>query len=252
MANPRQRRKSRSSSHKPVHQSRRAKKILKKQPAIRGPKVLQEAWDKRKTVRQNYAALGLAASLNPRTSGGVERVATSSEEQQNADDGVDMACTEAQNSSKRKSNAGDIPKGHGRIVRDAEGNIIGLELGDEEEEAAAADVMQGQLVEDRASAITPETSSWVSLGRDPGQAKSHTDVVEALEKVSSSSGRVPRFSSTSEVLCLQRLISRYQEDVDAMAHDRKLNPDQRTAGELNRAIRKAGGFQKLSAPVSRT
>jgi hypothetical protein len=76
MANPRQRRKTRS-SHKPVHQSRQAKKLLKKQPralgflidmsalptpilifdihqAIRGPKGLQEAWDKHKTVRQKY------------------------------------------------------------------------------------------------------------------------------------------------------------------------------------------------------
>jgi nucleolar protein 16 len=74
MVNPRQRRKVRS-SHKPVHHSRQAKKLLKKQPralgfflemsalptlilifdthqAIRGPKALQEAWDKHKTVRQ--------------------------------------------------------------------------------------------------------------------------------------------------------------------------------------------------------
>jgi nucleolar protein 16 len=34
MANPRQRRKARSSSHKPVSHSRRAKKLLKKQPGM--------------------------------------------------------------------------------------------------------------------------------------------------------------------------------------------------------------------------
>ncbi|KAH9060100.1 hypothetical protein EDB87DRAFT_1551613, partial [Lactarius vividus] len=71
MANPRQRRKARS-SQKPVRHSRQAKKLLKKQPPIRGPKALRDAWDKHKTVRQNYAALGLAASLNPRASGGAE------------------------------------------------------------------------------------------------------------------------------------------------------------------------------------
>jgi len=30
-----------------------------------------------------------------------------------------------------------------------------------------------------------------------------------------------------------------------MARDRKLNPDQRTSGELRRLIKKAGGFEKL-------
>lgn len=78
MANPRQRRKARSGSHKAVRHSNNAKKNLKKQPrqssicillcqrnyvelvslylavAIRGPKVLQDAWDKHKTVRQKY------------------------------------------------------------------------------------------------------------------------------------------------------------------------------------------------------
>src|SRR5712671_4385862 len=130
MANPRQRRKARS-AHKPVHHSRQAKKLLKKQPralgflvemsalptlisifythqAIRGLKILQEAWDKHKTVRQkyvysvrdreyliidgqlclchgsffaSYAALGLTVSLNPCTSGGTERATSVSEAQ---------------------------------------------------------------------------------------------------------------------------------------------------------------------------
>ena len=73
MANPRQRRKARSSSHRPISHSRHAKKNMKKVPrksyspcivnfnfltvmlvflAIRGPKALQEAWDKQKTVHQ--------------------------------------------------------------------------------------------------------------------------------------------------------------------------------------------------------
>ncbi|EEB92758.1 hypothetical protein MPER_08686 [Moniliophthora perniciosa FA553] len=72
MANPRQRRKARSSSYRPVSHSKNAKRNLKKMPPIRAPKVLQEAWDKRKTVRQNYAALGLIHDLNPSASGGAE------------------------------------------------------------------------------------------------------------------------------------------------------------------------------------
>ncbi len=53
---------------------------------------------------------------------------------------------------------------------------------------------------------------------------------------------VKRYTSKGELGTLQRLIGKYGEDVEAMARDRKLNADQRTAGELRRAIRKAGGF----------
>jgi hypothetical protein len=71
MANPRQRRKARSSSHRPISHSRHAKRNMKKVArksyapcilglnshdcfllAIRGPKALQDAWDKQKTVHQ--------------------------------------------------------------------------------------------------------------------------------------------------------------------------------------------------------
>jgi nucleolar protein 16 len=45
--------------------------------------------------------------------------------------------------------------------------------------------------------------------------------------------------------CLARLVARHGEDVEAMARDRKLNPDQRTVGELTRLIKKAGGFENL-------
>ena len=41
---------------------------------------------------------------------------------------------------------------------------------------------------------------------------------------------------------LRALVSKHGEDLEAMARDRRLNVDQRTAGELGRAIRKAGGF----------
>ncbi len=44
---------------------------------------------------------------------------------------------------------------------------------------------------------------------------------------------------------LERLVAKYKDDVEAMARDRKLNVDQRTAGQLSRAITKAGGFAEL-------
>ena len=172
MANPRQRRKARS-THKPVHHSRQAKKLLKKQPrglgffvymsalptciwfhthqAIRGPKVLQEAWDKHKTVRQkyvytvldeecwitdgifatvlfaSYAALGLAASLNPNTSGGAECAApvTDARSVVNGVDNLDPAVLMSGGGDR------DLPIGLGRIVRDEAGRIIDVETNDD-------------------------------------------------------------------------------------------------------------------------
>lgn len=59
---------------------------------------------------------------------------------------------------------------------------------------------------------------------------------------------VSRFSSKGEVTLLQKLISKHGSDVEAMARDRRLNPEQRTEGELRRAIRRVGGdYQSSSA-----
>lgn len=56
---------------------------------------------------------------------------------------------------------------------------------------------------------------------------------------------MPRFTSSGERGVLRQLVDKYGQDVEAMARDRKLNVDQRTAGELKRAIKKAGGFEGL-------
>lgn len=234
----------RSSSHKPVHQSRRAGKNLKKQPAIRGPKVLQEAWDRRKTVRQNYAALGLAASLTPTASGGVEKVLVP-----HTAGGDDAPAPEASTSAGAGSGANGIPKGFGRIIRDEDGNIVDVELGDEDGlEAPMEDVVQDV----RDPAMDKQLAPWVRLGctvqgRRPSENGSATSVVQALEGLAREGGkRAPRHSSAGEVSTLRRLVEKYGEDVEKMARDRKLNPDQRTAGELSRAIKRAGGTAELA------
>lgn len=52
------------------------------------------------------------------------------------------------------------------------------------------------------------------------------------------------------MIFLQKLMSKHGQDVEAMTRDRRLNPDQRTEGEIRRAIKKAGGFEKLGAWIS--
>ncbi|RDX56899.1 hypothetical protein OH76DRAFT_426594 [Lentinus brumalis] len=240
MANPRQRRKLRSGTHKPVQHSRRAQKLLKKQPPIRGPKVLQEAWDPHKTVRQNYEALGLAASLNPTASGGSERLLP-------AHAGEEEICEKPEASTSGSAKApgtNGVPKGYGKIIRDAEGNVVDVQLGDEEEDETMA---TEEAIEDVPDPRADEQlAGWVGLGSDPrarGPQGASTRVVQVLEHLSETGSQpVKRYTSKGELGTLQRLVGKYGEDVEAMARDRKLNADQRTAGELRRAIRKAGGF----------
>lgn len=54
MANPRQRRKSRSGTH--TGPSRRSKREMKKKlvraPTVKGPEILKQSWDPKLTVRQ--------------------------------------------------------------------------------------------------------------------------------------------------------------------------------------------------------
>ncbi|KIP09099.1 hypothetical protein PHLGIDRAFT_126553 [Phlebiopsis gigantea 11061_1 CR5-6] len=229
MANPRQRRKLRSGSHKAVRHSNHAKKNLKKQPPIHGPKVLQEAWDTHRTVRQNYEALGLAASLKPTASGGVERplgVASNNEPA--------MAAESAPVASGSK-----LPKGYGRIVRDADGNVVDVQLDEEDEEEAA---QPGRLVEDIPDpSAQPRLAEWVGRG-----GLSRPRVVQDLEELAETrGGPVARHSSGGELGVLRQLVAKHAHDVDAMARDRRLNADQRTAGQLSRAIKKAGGVATL-------
>ncbi|KAH9966410.1 ribosome biogenesis protein Nop16 [Russula dissimulans] len=245
MANPRQRRKTRS-AHKPVHHSRQAKKVLKKQPPIRGLKILQEAWDKHKTVRQNYAALGLTVSLNPCTSGGTERATSVSEARTVANevafiDGSDPAVSMSGGSEQ------DLPKGLGRIVKDDAGQIIIVETNDDIDPTPPHH--QLDLDEVAAATIhTPENQRWLLFGQTPGGVKSNTELIPSRSDVVIAP--VPRIPRKGDMKFLQRLVSKHGRDVAAMMRDRRLNPDQRTEGEICRAIKNAGGFEKLGAQVS--
>jgi len=245
MANPRQRRKTRS-AHKPVHHSRQAKKLLKKQPPIRGLKILQEAWDKHKTVRQNYAALGLAVSLNPCTAGGTERATSVSEARTEANEVAFIDDSDPTVSMSGGSEQ-DLPKGLGRIVKDDSGQIIAIETNDDISPTPPHHRLDLVEVAAAATIHTPENQKWL-FGQTPGAVKSNVELIPSLSDVVIAP--VPRIPPKGEMKFLQRLVSKHGRDVAAMMRDRRLNPDQRTEGEIRRAIKKAGGFEKLGAQVS--
>ncbi|KAF8831695.1 hypothetical protein HHX47_DHR1001235 [Lentinula edodes] len=116
MANPRQRRKARSSSHRAISHSKHAKRNLKKMP--RGAEIIK--LDKRTT-----------SGSAPESSIDLTDLSTSANPPSSADPGLPLshASAGATNSAATKS---FIPKGHGRIIRDDAGNVMRVELPDEE------------------------------------------------------------------------------------------------------------------------
>lgn len=114
--------KARSGTHSGSSASskRRQRQRLAKAPAIKGPDVLKEKWDRKKTVKQNYAALGLSSDLKMRPSGGTEG----------------QGAIQQQHESEQEQTQSRPPaKGLGRIVRDEDGNVIDIIEGGHEDEA---------------------------------------------------------------------------------------------------------------------
>ncbi|THV07899.1 hypothetical protein K435DRAFT_642733 [Dendrothele bispora CBS 962.96] len=251
MANPRQRRKTRSSSYRPVSQSKNAKRNLKKTPPIRGPKLLQQAWDKHKTVRQNYAALGLIHDLNSTESGGTE---TSNVNQPTASSVSDSF--ETMPLTSNSFIARSIPRGYGKIIRDEQGNIVDVQLAEEPEVEEANVIVEGDVDMEQ---MSPELDAnarekWVTDlgGKSARSMGADSAVVKDLERLSalkdtsgttlsaSITGAGARYASEGEIAYLSRLVEKYGTDVERMARDRKINSSQRTAGELRRGLGRAG------------
>ncbi|KIL00650.1 hypothetical protein PAXRUDRAFT_74382, partial [Paxillus rubicundulus Ve08.2h10] len=255
MANPRQRRKTKSSTHQAVSHSKRAKRLMKKMPgnetnivAIRGPKAMQDAWDASKTVRQNYVALGLQHTLNPISSGGSEVNPNCAKNKLNASPSQSTATSYVRYDDGRPSGISDcpasasgLPKGFGRIVRDSSGAVSFVELGEEEE-------AERPSIQDR------DNDQPMSELRIWGQGSSEkpsesgnacNTIIQDLEDLAAVTSERQRHSSVGERVYLERLTKKYGDDLHKMALDRRLNPEQKTIGELKRAITKAGGLGVL-------
>jgi nucleolar protein 16 len=229
----------------------------------------------------SYAALGLAVSLNPSPSGGWERAASVTEARTVANEAPSIDGSDPTVSMSGGSDH-ELPKGLGRIVKDEAGQIIAVETNDNVDLCPPDHRLD--LVDETAAVAAihaPVCQRWTSFGQTSGTEKPNIDLIlcECGTLMGSGDNRfdlslhginfaavsiglilearpdifhtpVPRFSSNGKLAFLQRLISKHGRDVAAMMRDRKLNPDQRTEGEIRRAIRKAGGVEKLGAQMS--
>lgn len=202
--------------------------------------------------RISYAALGLMHNLNPSSSGGVEI-----DPRHLPSKAIEPTPAVAEQPSHLS-----LRKGFGRIIRDEAGNVVGVEMADEEVDSIDAGA---------ATEAVDKESEWTGIGAESDWVKALSesrpgDDVDAgvvpgarllgsgllidvdagvyveLERLAACDTRLPRFTSNGENTYLRRLVGKHGLDIEAMSKDRRLNPSQKTAGELSRAMRKAGGL----------
>ncbi|KAK0546002.1 Nucleolar protein 16 [Tilletia horrida] len=271
MANPRQRRKQRSSSASgSSNTSKRAqRKKLHRAPPIKGPAaaIIGDQWDPKKTIRQNYRALGLVGdSLALRPSGGGEQSVEEVVRRQQAQ----ASKGKAKSASGERQDASDRPlrKGLGRIIRDADGNVVDIIEGGAEDEDDEDDGAQGEGASSSSGRRTKSTpwgkpfKEWDGIDQEAApidsqrsylpdkvgpQTEAGAKVIASLEERAAQAAPVVRHTSSLEADWLRGLVRAHGDDIEAMARDRKLNLWQKTPGEIKRAIKKAGGKDALLA-----
>ncbi|EGG04751.1 uncharacterized protein MELLADRAFT_37207 [Melampsora larici-populina 98AG31] len=195
MANPRQRRKARSSNHK-VRVAKHVNSRLKKVTQLNFPAGLAELYNRRQTPTQNYRRLGLlSGKLDPRLS---------EDEDESVKEETTQIDSKTQNSSK-------LAKGEGRIIRDADGKIIKVILGGDED----VEIMNNS-----------EDPSSIVIQISTTRSSDYANVMKNKQ-----------FLSDNQVAWIVKMIEKHGvNNVSAMAKDLKLNTYQKTEGEIRHMI----------------
>ncbi|KAF9912901.1 Nucleolar protein 16 [Linnemannia zychae] len=179
--------------------SRKTANKHKRKVNVIGNKIIRENWDKKATLRQNYARLGLLPSLNGVT-GGIE-VKDEDELMENEQKSLEEL-------------AESLSAEQGIIQRDDAGNIINVIVGKVKSPEELAEIME----------------------RDHEPVKAKTDVVRALEAQAANVLKVERYQSDGELVWAAQLVEKYGDDYEKMFWDRKLNPNQQTVKQLKKRI----------------
>ncbi|KAE8214182.1 hypothetical protein CF327_g2366 [Tilletia walkeri] len=259
MANPRQRRKQRSSAASgSSNTSKRAqRKKLHRAPPLKGPAaaIIRDQWDRTKTIRQNYRALGLVGDgLALRPSGGGEKTAL--EAQAEAEAAAAEASSSAAAKGKGKATAegsSKLRKGLGRIIRDEQGNVIDIIEGGEDEGGASSSSAtpwgkpfnDWDELEDKEAPVQTDRAYLPEVVGP--RTRAGEKIITSLEQRAAEAAPVVRHTSTLEASWLHSLVQAHGDDIEAMARDSKRNVWQKTTGEIRKAIKKAGGKEALLA-----
>ncbi|KAG1142237.1 hypothetical protein G6F37_007552 [Rhizopus arrhizus] len=173
----------------------------------RGNAIIKANWDKKLTLRQNYAKLGLLTSLNGQTGGSEKKMPEESVAEQEP---IDLKELTEEEIEKLKKTLGP---GEGIIQRDDEGNVVRVIVG----EAKSHDEILDAEVE-------------------PVEAK--TDVVRQLEEQAANAFHREKYQSGFETHWIQKLIDKHGDDYKAMFWDKELNVNQHTAAQLKKKCEK--------------
>ncbi|KAI5924786.1 ribosome biogenesis protein Nop16 [Camillea tinctor] len=186
-----------------------------------GNSIVARNWSKKETTTQNYRRLGLVSRLRAPT-GGVEPVRSSSSASKPA---APFAIAPVSGAVVREA----------RVERDASGKIVRILSADASgKHKARPNPLNDPLV---ALDSDSEAEEWGGI-RDAEQAEN--DIVRQLEaEAARPVEKRPRAQSAREVAWLRALVQAHgEDDVRAMARDRRLNPMQQTEADIARRIRK--------------
>ncbi|KAF9112149.1 Nucleolar protein 16 [Mortierella sp. AM989] len=164
-----------------------------------GNKIIRDNWDKKATLRQNYARLGLLTTLNGVT-GGVEV-----KDEEELEENEKMSLEEL---------AETLTEEQGIIQRDDDGNVTNIIIGKAKTKEEIDEMME----------------------RDLEPVKAKTDVVRALEAQAANILKRERYQSEGELIWAAQLVEKYGDDYEKMFWDRKLNPNQQTVAQLKKRI----------------
>ncbi|KAI9144075.1 ribosome biogenesis protein Nop16 [Paraphysoderma sedebokerense] len=224
MARPRARRKIKNPSQKVT---RRVNKKLRKVPIASNP-IIAKHYDQTKTLRQNYANMGLSADLNGSKGGSVMSSSSSpsssahSSSKSTAD--VDPACL-AVTTKGKIINKLDLSSGItdvievGVIERDEEGNVKNVMI-------------------ESVNPLDEEFDEKLKQNVEGFYGGKKTEVVKELEKLASLECKKERWQSEFEVKWIEDLIKKYDTDYNKMSRDLKLNVYQQTPAQLRRKVEK--------------
>ncbi|KAJ3334888.1 Nucleolar protein 16 [Kappamyces sp. JEL0680] len=176
--------------------------------------LVQANWDKKKTLKENYEALGLLSHLQGRAGGQEGDVALETK-------------LKADLEEKQLSMAVSWK------------SIEELDQEKARKEAELVSVYGPPLEPDR-----PLDERIMFLGRKvnrkaplpAAEEKETNPIIRQMEEEAANPRIMPRFQSEQETLIFSALVSKYNDDYQAMARDIKLNSYQLTAGQLKKKL----------------
>ena len=239
MANPRQRRKQRSTKSK---LTRRTADRLKKVNVV-GSAVIARHWDKTKTLAQNYAALGLVSDPNARPSS--KPVAKPID--------VDDGEGEREQGVVGEVDENGLHENEAIIQRDASGNVVGIVYSKLDITQQPQPTTSGAYLSDSESddGAVASTTTLQSRRKRRGQKLATSDAIVELEAAAAAAeeaeqvGKV-RHVSQGESRWLESIVAKYGDDYKRAARDRRLNPMQQTPADIRARVLKA---RRLQRPV---